>query len=230
MDEAHCISEWGHDFRPSYLALKAAAAALGQPVLLALTATATPWVRREIVERLGMRDPDVVVRGVDRPNLFLEVRRVEAEGDDRRVLRELIEGAPDRYPPEMAARIGQAMRGAGIVYTATTKGAEETAEWLAEWGIPADFYHGQRRKADRERVQEAFMGDRLRVIVATNAFGLGVDKPDVRFVVHRDVPGSLEAYYQEAGRAGRDGEFARCTVIYRPGDLGRAAFSPPAAG
>ncbi len=116
------------------------------------------------------------------------------------------------------------MEGSGIIYTATTKAARETAEWLQAWGISADYYHGQRRKADRSRVQEAFMTGGIRVIVATNAFGLGVDKPDVRFVIHRDVPGSVEAYYQEAGRAGRDGEFARCVIIYRPGDLGRAAF------
>jgi ATP-dependent DNA helicase RecQ len=116
------------------------------------------------------------------------------------------------------------MHGSGIIYTATTKGAQETAAWLREWGVTADYYHGQRRKADRERVQNAFMSGEVRVIAATNAFGLGVDKPDVRFVIHRDVPASVEAYYQEAGRAGRDGEFARCTLIYRPADLGRAAF------
>jgi ATP-dependent DNA helicase RecQ len=115
------------------------------------------------------------------------------------------------------------MQGHGIIYTATTKGAEETATWLQEWGIAADYYHGQRHPTERTRVQEAFMAGELRVIAATNAFGLGVDKPDVRFVIHRDIPGSLEAYYQEAGRAGRDGALARCVLIYRPGDLGRAA-------
>src|SRR5581483_2621493 len=116
------------------------------------------------------------------------------------------------------------MQGSGIVYTATTRAAAETARWLRDWGIAADYYHGQRKRADRERVQEAFMAGELRVIAATNAFGLGVDKPDVRFVIHRDVPASLDAYYQEIGRAGRDGELARCTLISRPGDLGRAAF------
>jgi ATP-dependent DNA helicase RecQ len=224
VDEAHCISDWGHSFRPAYLLLAGAIARLNHPAILALTATATPWVRREIVERLGMRDPEIVVRGVDRPNLFFEVKRVEAETDDRRVLERLISGGGDEYPAEIGERIQSAMRGSGIIYTATTKAARETAEWLRGWGVSADYYHGQRKKSDRERVQEGFMSGEIQVIAATNAFGLGVDKPDVRFVIHRDIPASLEAYYQEAGRAGRDGEFARCTIIYRPADLGRAAF------
>jgi ATP-dependent DNA helicase RecQ len=152
------------------------------------------------------------VRGTDRANLFLEVVRVEEEREDRRVLQELLEDPDAR------------MRGSGIVYTATTRKASETAAWLRAWGIAADVYHGRRRKSERAAVQEAFMSGEVRVIAATNAFGLGVDKPDVRFVIHRDIPASLEAYYQEAGRAGRDGERARCTLIYRPGDLGQAAF------
>ena len=224
VDEAHCISEWGHSFRPSYLTLPDAIKKLGRPVVLALTATATPWIRREIVERLGMRDPHVVVRGIDRPNLFFEVRRVESEDEDRRVLQRLLLDEGAEYPPGLADELAQSMRGSGIIYTATTAAARKTAEWLRGWGIAADYYHGRRRKADRTRVQDAFMSGELRVIAATNAFGLGVDKPDVRFVIHRDVPGSIEAYYQEAGRAGRDGAFARCTLIYRPGDIGRAAF------
>ena len=226
VDEAHCISEWGHSFRPSYLNLGESARRLGRPTLLALTATATPWVRADIIDRLGMHEPSVVVRGIDRPNLFLEVVRVEEEREDKRVLHHLLcpdsAAATDTDAP--APGLAAAMGGCGIVYCATTRSAQETAAWLREWGIAADYYHGQRRKADRARVQDAFMAGALRVITATNAFGMGIDKPDIRFVIHRDIPANLEAYYQEAGRAGRDGELARCTLIYRPGDVGRAAF------
>ena len=224
VDEAHCVSEWGHNFRPDYLLLESVITQLGKPTILALTATATPWIREEIIERLGMRNPDVVVRDIDRPNLFFEVRRVRQEIEDKRVLHDLLLGEVDEYPAELGAKLRGTMQGSGIIYTATTRGAQETAEWLNSWGITADYYHGQRKKADRNRVQDAFMAGELQVIAATNAFGMGVDKPDVRFVIHRDIPASLEAYYQEAGRAGRDGELARCTLIYRSQDLGRAAF------
>jgi len=225
VDEAHCISQWGHSFRPAYLGLAAARAALGSPTTLALTATASPWVREEIVQRLEMRRPAVMSRGADRPNLFLEAVRVERESDDLKVLERMFAGEDlAGYGDDLARDLAGAMEGSGIVYTATTRAARETAEWLQARGVEADYYHGQRRKSDRTRVQDAFLSGELRVVVATNAFGMGVDKPDVRFVVHRDVPASLEAYYQEAGRAGRDGGFARCTLIFRPGDIGRAAF------
>lgn len=191
VDEAHAVSEWGHSFRPAYLHLAQAARTLGRPPVLALTATATPWIRDDVIKCLGMRDPRVVVHGVDRPNLFVEVRRVENEYDDQRVLEHLLTGGGASYPSPLAEQIDAAMEGSGIIYVATTKAARETAEWLQGWGIAADYYHGQRRKADRVRVQEAFMSGELRVIAATNAFGLGIDKPDVRFVIHRDVPGSL---------------------------------------
>lgn len=227
VDEAHCISEWGHDFRPAYLGLGHVAERLGRPTLLALTATATPWVRAEISERLGMRRPEVIVQGNDRPNLFLEARRVDSEAERRRVLERLLlgEGEAEQYGEHpLADGLRAAMQGSGIVYTATTRAAREIAAWLQAKGVAADFYHGQRKQSDRARVQEQFMRGALRVIAATNAFGLGVDKPDIRFVVHRDIPASLEAYYQEAGRAGRDGDLARCVLLYRPADLGRAAF------
>jgi ATP-dependent DNA helicase RecQ len=224
VDEAHCVSEWGHSFRPAYLLLSNAIEQLGRPAVLALTATATPWIRDQIVARLGLRAPDLVVREIDRPNLFFEVRRVESEEHDRRMLRHLLMDGCDEYPAELGQQLCGAMQGSGIIYTATTSAAKATAEWLREWGIAADYYHGQRNKSERTHVQDAFMAGELRVIAATNAFGMGIDKPDVRFVIHRDIPASPEAYYQEAGRAGRDGALARCTLIYRPGDLGRAAF------
>jgi ATP-dependent DNA helicase RecQ len=212
VDEAHSISEWGQSFRPAYLTLASSVQQLGRrPAMLALTATATPWVREDIVNGLELRSPEVISRGTFRANLFLEVLRVEEEAEDRRVLRSLLTG-------------DEALSGSGIVYVGTTRAARETAEWLTDWGIAAEFYHGQRSKADRDRVQDGFLSGSIRVIAATNAFGMGIDKPDIRFVIHRDVPSSLERYYQEAGRAGRDGSLARCVLIYRPGDLGRAAF------
>ena len=208
VDEAHCVSEWGHDFRPDYLRLGEVIDALGHPVVLALTATAAPPVRAEIVQRLGMRDAKVIVEGFDRPNIWLGVERYERESDKRAAL---------------IARVAEAEK-PGVVYAATHAISEELAAALRGEGISAGTYHAGMRAADRERVQEAFMRDELAVIVATTAFGMGIDKPNVRFVFHYDVSESVDSYYQEIGRAGRDGQPARAILFYRPEDLGLRRF------
>ncbi len=208
VDEAHCISEWGHDFRPEYLRLGAAAEALGRPPILALTATAAPPVREEIAERLGLREPEVLVRGFDRPNIRLAVRRFQDAERKRRALREHVAAA---RPP-------------GIVYVATRRASEELAAALCGDGLRAASYHAGMRGAERDAVQERFMDDEIDVVVATTAFGMGVDKPNVRWVVHAEISESLDAYYQEVGRAGRDGEPAEALLFYRPEDLGLRRF------
>ena len=208
VDEAHCISEWGHDFRPDYLRLGAAIEALGRPTVLALTATAAPPVRAEIVERLGLRDPAIVIRGFDRPNIRLGVARFHDADRKLRALRDHVAAAP---PP-------------GIVYVATRRQAEELAVELSGDGLRAASYHGGMRGAERDAVQTRFMDDEVDVIVATTAFGMGVDKPDVRWVVHAEISESLDAYYQEIGRAGRDGEPAEALLFYRQEDLGLRRF------
>ena len=210
VDEAHCISEWGHSFRPEYLRLGTVIEALGHPVTLALTATASPDVREEIVERLGLRDPLVCVRGFDRPNIHLSVEAFEKDAGKRRAVLDAVAEAA----------------GPGIVYVATQKRAEEVSEELVDRGERAVFYHGGLGGGERDLVQDAFMGDgdEAEVIVATSAFGMGVDKHGVRFVFHHDVSDSLDAYYQEIGRAGRDGRPARAVLFYRPEDLGLRRF------
>jgi ATP-dependent DNA helicase RecQ len=208
VDEAHCISEWGHDFRPDYLQIGEVAKRLGSPTILALTATAAPPVRDEILERLGMRDPKLIVRGFDRPNIRLEVER---HHDDRAKRRALADRA-------------EALRGPGIVYVATRALADEVAEELEERGLRTLAYHAGLSGGRRDEAHEAFMEDRLDVIVATTAFGMGVDKPNVRFVLHSEPSESVDSYYQEVGRAGRDGEPAEAVLFYRTEDLGLRRF------
>jgi ATP-dependent DNA helicase RecQ len=204
VDEAHCISEWGHDFRPEYLRLGAVIEALGHPVVLALTATASPPVREEIVTRLGMRRPCVIVRGFDRPNIWLGVETFPSELAKKHALVERVLAADKP----------------GIVYVATRKHAEAVAEALGDHGMKSVYYHAGMNPRERAQVQEAFLTDAEEVIVATNAFGMGIDKANVRFVFHYDIPPTVDAYYQEVGRAGRDGQEARALLLYRPEDLG----------
>ncbi len=198
IDEAHCVSLWGHDFRPDYFYIAQAREALGHPPLLALTATAPTRVRRDILHRLG--DMRVVAGDVTRPNLHLEV--FHARNADEKL--------------SHLVNFCRAQEGSGIVYGDTRARCEELAALLRQQGVSADHYHAGR--ADRDRVQDEFMAGRVRVVVATVAFGLGIDKPDIRFIVHIVPPPSLEAYYQEAGRAGRDGKPARCLLMYATSD------------
>ncbi len=211
VDEAHAISEWGHDFRPEYLELGTAIEAFGRPPVLALTATAAPPVRKEIVARLGLRDPVVLIRGFDRPNLRFSVERFHGEQGAERKLRALEERIADAPAP-------------GIVYVATRRQAEELAEALGSRGARAASYHAGMRARERDDVQERFMSQDLDVVVATTAFGMGIDKADVRWVFHAEVSESLDSYYQEVGRAGRDGEPAEAVLFYRAEDLGLRRF------
>jgi len=204
VDEAHCISQWGHDFRPAYLALGQVIALLRHPPVLALTATATPAVREDILIQLGIPNTKTIVKGFDRPNLRYEVVRAESEAAKLKSLKELFLTGLD---------------GTGIIYTATIKNALEVQRFLHDQlNLPAAVYHSKLQKHDRISVHELFMNETIRAVVATNAFGLGIDKPNIRFVVHYDLPGSIEAYTQEAGRAGRDGKLSRCILLYRMSD------------
>lgn len=199
VDEAHCISHWGHDFRPAYLGLGYVREALGNPPVLALTATATEQVAEEILERLHAKDPVVINTGSERPNLFLAVN-------------------PTVNLDAKLARVGSLLeeeKGSGIIYTASIRSANELHDWLKDHGVAVGRYHGRMAARERERIQAEFMRGEHKVMIATKAFGLGVDKPDIRFVYHFEFPDSLETYAQEAGRGGRDGEPSRAILLYR---------------
>jgi ATP-dependent DNA helicase RecQ len=202
VDEAHCVSQWGHDFRPDYLALSEAIEDLGWPPVMALTATATPDVIEDILAQLRIPDAEVVHTGFYRANLELNVVHVRGDAEKRELLVEQL----------------QKTEGRGIIYSATTKAVEELTAFLKAVGLEAGGYHGRLSARHRAETQDRFMADEFKALVATNAFGLGIDKPDIRFVLHYHLPGTTEAFYQEFGRAGRDGDRACSSLLYDPQD------------
>ena len=202
IDEAHCISQWGHDFRPAYIEMAAAIAALGSPTVLALTATATDEVIEDIGRQLNRPRMKVINTGIYRPNLHYSVLQVTS--------------LDEKFAE--ARRLVAETEGVGIVYAATVKAAEEMHRILEEAGESVTIYHGKLPASERRANQDLFMNDERRVMVATNAFGMGIDKPDTRFVVHLQIPANLESYYQESGRAGRDGQDAKCTLLFLQDD------------
>ncbi len=203
IDEAHCVSTWGHDFRPDYRLIKKYIDLLPvRPVISAFTATATPEVKNDIIEQLGLKDPRVFTSGFDRPNLVFFTRPNMTEfSRDKEVL-----------------FLAKSLEKPGIIYVGRRDKAENLAEWLTNEGLSTFSYHAGLRNEERTRIQEAFMEDKVSIIVATIAFGMGVDKSNIRFVIHAGMPGTLEGYYQEAGRAGRDGKRSACILLHNPED------------